>query len=105
MALIRFTVVVTSLATAAPSLPGMELQMGRETESPVEESDSEERSVGFTVAHDGGWAPKQSASGRAAMRLTVDRVHFPRTSVAPTSASNGTWLARTKLHWFARSVR
>ena len=47
MALIQFTVVVLSLATAAPNLPGMELLLGRKTESPVEESECEEHSVKF----------------------------------------------------------
>ena len=49
MALIRFTVVVLSLATAAPNLPGMELIMGCKTESPVEGSEGEEHSVTLTV--------------------------------------------------------
>ena len=49
MALIRFAIVVTLLATAAPSLPGTELLMGRKTELPVEKSEGEEQSVNVAV--------------------------------------------------------
>ncbi len=89
MALIRFTVVVMSLATAAPSLPGMELQMGRETESPVEESDSEERSVGFTVTRRMGakavrqWTCRHAANGRPRSLPTR-----PRPCRAPSRVSH-----------------